>query len=117
MVKELFQNKLVLSIILAVIGNIVAWVHMNAQFRWDWARGPIFITFVGVPISWCFYYATRYSVEHFGYLWNMRMIGFGIGTVTFGILTWIFLGEIPSLKIVISLLLAFAIILLQLTNI
>ena len=117
MVKELFQNKLFLSVILATIGNIIAWVHMNAQFRWDWARGPVFITLVGVPISWLFYYATRYSVEYFGKMWNMRMVGFGIGTIVFGILTWIFLSEIPSLKIMISLILAIAIILLQLTNI
>lgn len=117
MIKDWLQNKLVISIILTVIGNVVAWVHMNAQFRWEWAKGPWFITLIGIPISWSFYYATRYSVEYFGKLWTMRMMGFGIGTISFGILTWIFLGEIPSLKILISLLLAFAIILLQLTNI
>ncbi len=117
MVKELFQNKLFLAILISIIGNIIAWVHMNAQFRWEWAKGTYFITLLGIPVSWCFYYATRYSVEYFGHLWNMRMLGFGIGTITFGILTWIFLGEIPSLKIFISLLMAFAIILLQLTNI
>ena len=117
MLDSLLRNKLFISIILSIIANIFAWVHMNAQFRWDWAKGPWFITLVGVPISWCFYYATRLAVEHFGHLWNMRMLGFGIGTISFGILTWIFLGEIPTLKIAISIMLAFAIILLQLTNI
>ena len=117
MVKDLFQNKLFLSIILSIIGNIIAWFHMNAQFRWEWAKGPLYITLVGVPISWTFYYATRFLVEYYGYLWNMRMTAFGIGTLIFGIMTWIFIGEIPSIKIVISLLLALAIILLQITNI
>ena len=117
MVKELFQNKLLLSVLLTIMGNCVAWVHMNAQFRWEWAKGPVFITLVGVPISWLFYYATRYSVEYFGKMWNMRMMGFGIGTIIFGILTWVFLSEIPSIKIMISLILALAIILLQITNI
>jgi hypothetical protein len=56
-------------------------------------------------------------VEYFGKMWNMRMMGFGIGTIIFGILTWIFLSEIPSIKIMISLILALAIILLQITNI
>jgi len=115
--KSILQNKLILSIVFSIIGNVIAWIHMNAQFKWDWAKGPAFITLVGIPVSWCFYYATKYSVEYFGKLWNMRMIGFGIGTLIFGILTWIYLSEIPSLKIVISLLMAFAIILLQLTNI
>ena len=111
------MSKLYLAIIISFIGNLFAWIHMNAQFRWEWAKGPLFITMMGIPVSWCFYYSTRYYVEHFGVQWSMRMMGFGIGTISFGILTWIFLGEIPSLKILISILLAFAIILLQLTNI
>ena len=117
MVRDLLQNKLIVAIILSSIGNIIVWVHMNAQFRWEWAKGPVFITLAGIPVSWCFYYATRYSVDHFGKLWNSRMLGFGIGTLIFGILTWIFLSEIPSLKIAISILLAMVIILLQITNI
>ena len=111
------MNKLSIALILSIVGNILAWIHMNAQFRWDWAKGPLFITVMGIPVSWCFYYATRYYVEHFGVQWSMRMMGFGIGTVSFGILTWIFLNEIPTLKIYISLLLALAIILLQLTTV
>ena len=111
------SNKfLIYSILLSTIGNLVAWVHMNAQFKWPWAKGALFITLVGIPISWCFYYSTRYGVEHFGHVWSVRMVGFGIGTLTFGILTWLFLGEIPSIKIIISLLLAAAIILLQFMN-
>ena len=117
MVKELFQNKLFISVILSIIGNIIAWFHMNAQFRWEWAKGPLYITLVGVPISWLFYYSTRYYVEYFGHFWNMRMTAFGIGTLVFGIMTWMLLGEIPTLKIMMSLLLALAIILLQITNI
>jgi len=111
------MNKLYTALILSIIGNIFAWIHMNAQFRWEWAKGPLFITMLGIPVSWCFYYSTRYYVEHFGVQWSMRMMGFGIGTVSFGILTWIFLNEIPTLKVYISLLLALAIILLQMTNV
>ena len=111
------MNKLYTALILSIIGNLFAWVHMNAQFRWEWAKGPLFITMMGIPVSWCFYYATRYFVEHFGVQWSMRMMGFGIGTVSFGILTWLFLNEIPTLKVYISLLLALAIILLQVTNV
>ena len=111
------MNKLYTALILSIVGNIFAWVHMNAQFRWEWAKGPLFITMMGIPVSWCFYYATRYFVEYFGTQWSMRMMGFGIGTLSFGILTWIFLNEIPTLKIYISLLLALAIILLQLTTV
>ena len=46
----------------------------------------------------------------------MRLAGFGIGTIVFGTLAWVFIGEIPTLKTIISLLLAITIILVQITN-
>ena len=46
----------------------------------------------------------------------MRLAGFGISTLIFGIMAWSMIGEIPTLKTIISLLLALAIILIQVTN-
>jgi hypothetical protein len=46
----------------------------------------------------------------------MRLAGFGVGTIVFGAMAWFFIGEIPTLKTIISLLLAAAIILIQITN-
>ena len=46
----------------------------------------------------------------------MRMIGFGVGTIVFGIMSWLMLDEIPTLKTFICILLAVAIILIQVTN-
>ena len=64
-----------------------------------------------------FFYSTKWSFEHFGAFWNMRLAGFGISTLVFGLLTWSLIGEIPTLKTIISLLLAISIILIQLTNV
>ena len=64
-----------------------------------------------------FFYSTKWSFEHFGAFWNMRLAGFGIGTIIFGMFTWGLIGEIPTLKTIISLLLAISIILIQLTNV
>ena len=47
----------------------------------------------------------------------MRLGGFGISTVVFGIMAWGLIGEVPTLKTVISLLLALSIILIQVTNV
>ena len=44
------------------------------------------------------------------------MIGFGVGTIVFGIMSWVMLEEIPTLKTFICILLAIAIILIQVTN-
>ena len=72
---------------------------------------------VGAIISPLFWYATKFSYEHFGQYWNIRLVGFGIGTIVFGIMTWLLQNEIPTLKTFICLLLAAAIVLIQITNV
>ena len=46
----------------------------------------------------------------------MRLGGFGISTIVFGVMAWMLIGEIPTIKTIISLLLALAIILIQVSN-
>ena len=111
------MNKLLIALMLSVIGHIIAFFHMNGQFRWEWAKGNWWILLVGLPISYLFYYSTRLSYEYFGYFWNIRLIGFGMGTLIFGLLTWFILGEAPNMKVMVSLALALVIILIQLTNV
>ena len=111
------MSKLVLALLLSFVGNIIAWFHMNAQFKWEWAKSQWWILIAGIPISYCFYYSTRFSYEHFGYFWNIRLIGFGLGTMIFGLLTWFVLNEPPNTKVIISLVLSLIIIIIQLTNI
>ena len=110
------NNKLFIVLLFSFLGNVLAWLHMNAQFKWDWAKETWWIILGGVPISFLFYYSTRMSYEHFGQYWAIRPLGFGMATITFGLLTGIFLHEAPSLKIWISLLLALAIVILNTSN-
>ena len=112
----LANNKLLVVLLFSLVGNIIAWLHMNAQFKWEWAKSVWWIILGGLPISFLFYYSTRWSYEHFGQYWAVRPLGFGMATLTFGIMTAIFLKEMPSLKIWISLLLALAIIILNVSN-
>jgi len=110
------NNKLLVALLFSITGNIIAWFHMNAQFRWEWAKSQWWIVLIGVPISYLFYYSTRMFYEYFGQYWTVRPIGFGVATLTFGILTAVFLKELPSFKIWLSLILAVVIILLNISN-
>ena len=76
-----------------------------------------FVYATSLVIAPLYWYSTKWSYEHFGAFWNMRLAGFGIGTLTFGLLTWFLIGEVPTLKTTITLLLAVSIILIQITNI
>ena len=44
-------------------------------------------------------------------------MGFGAGTIVFGIMTWSLMNEAPTLKTIICLMLAAAIVLIQITNV
>jgi len=115
-------SKLFLSMGLLIFGNILHWFQMQMHFmevyknHWFWSS-PTWMAVFGLPIGYLFFEATRLSYEHFGFTWNIRMIGFGIGTLIFGLMSFFLLKEIPTMKTIICLLLALAIILIQLTNV
>ena len=113
------MNKLSLAILILLGSNLLAWFQLNAQFKWTespfWNNAYLMSIF-GVPVGYGFFIATKLCYEYFGFTWNMRMIGFGVGTLMFGILSWLMLDEIPTIKTIICILLAIAIILIQVTN-
>ena len=109
------MNKLALALIMSFLGNIIAWFHMNAQFRWEWAKSFWWIVLGGIPISFLFFYSTRMFYHYYGDYWSVRPIGFGIATLTFATLTALVLHELPSQRIIISLILACVILYVNLS--
>jgi|TARA_R110000824_G_scaffold64491_1_gene168479 hypothetical protein len=113
------MTKLYWSIGAQLIAAILAFFQLQGHYVWPKVKflsSIWWIYITSIIIAPLFFYATKWSYEHFGAFWNMRLAGFGIGTLIFGILTWLLIGEIPTLKTVICLLLAVAIILIQITN-
>ena len=109
------MNKLALALIMSFLGNIIAWFHMNAQFRWEWAKSLPWVILGGIPISFLFFYSTRMFYYYYGDYWSVRPIGFGIATLTFATLTALVLHELPSQRIVVSLILACVILYINLS--
>lgn len=107
--------KLPVAITLSVVGNCIAWFHMNAQFKWEWGKSQWFIALGGIPVSYAFYYSTKFFYQHFNSYWSVRPIGFGIATLIFGLLTTLVLGEIPNQRIIVSLILACVILYINLS--
>ena len=110
------MNKLWMAISVSLLGHILAWFHMQAQFKWTWASNTWWIAIGGIPISYAFFYGPKWDYDFFGNYWYVRPIGFGIGTLTFGLLTWILLNEVPDTRTIISLFLSVIIIILQLSH-
>lgn len=110
------MNKLLLAIILFGIGNILIWFQTNGQFLWKWFdRNPILLSvFFGAIISYVFIYATKYCYDYFnGLLWSIKFVGFAIGVLTYGGLTYYFMGEGVNMKTLICLVMAVFIIFIQ----
>lgn len=105
-----------LSLTIFLLGQIVVWTQVNGPLLWQWARTyKIYLMLLGVPITWAFMEATRYSVSGFaGEFWPGRFVSFVAGIFIFTIMTYFFKGEVVNLKTAISLLLALSLILIQL---
>ena len=100
------------------LAGILAFFQLQGWVVWDkpWLKSMWWIYGTSIFIAPLFFYSTKWSYEHFGAFWNMRLAGFGIATMIFGVLAWLLIGKVPTLKTFVCLLLALAIILIQITN-
>jgi len=110
------MSKLVLGILCFAFGQTLIWFQTNGQFVWKWAKDhPAWMAIIfSFPISYSFIHGTKYIVEHFdGALWPGRLLGFGIGAICFGIITYIYMGEGITPKTAVSLILAITLVMVQ----
>ena len=104
------------AILLFCCGQIITWIQINGLILWPWIRQYKYILLaLGIPVTWIFMEATKLAVIGFeGQFWPSRFISFVAGIFIFSICTYIFKSEPINLKTATSLLLALAIILVQL---
>ena len=108
--------KLLTSVLLFFFGQTLIWYQTNGQFKWKWfADHPFIVACIfAVPISYSFIIATKLVVGYFdGTLWPGRFIGFATGMTSFAILTSLYMNEGINAKTAISLVLATALVLIQ----
>ena len=91
------------------------WFQTNGQFVWSWFKDhPFILSLFGIPISLGYIWATKFAFIAFdGTLWPGRLIGFAMGIISFTILTNYYMGEGISTKVIVSLILATALVCIQ----
>ena len=106
---------LIYGILLFFGAHIITWFQLNGQFKWDWfVKNEWLMVLVGIPISFLYIWATKYSVNGFGgLLWPTRFIGFGVGMVIYAVFVSYFFNEALTPKTIISLVLALILICIQ----
>ena len=106
---------LVLCIGTFLLVQLVTWFQLNGQFVWPWFKNNVFLLcLLGISISWGYIEATRLSFIAFdGILWPGRLLGFGMGMLSFAVLANMFLGEGITVKTMVSLVLATVLVCIQ----
>ena len=110
------MKHLLIGLFLTLIGQILIFFQTNGQFFIPWfKRHPIIVSIVfGSTVSYIFINGTQQMVTYFGgHIWESRLLGFGMGMVTFGLLTNFFMGEGMNTKTIVSLTLALSVVLIQ----
>ena len=113
----MINKYVVVSIILFIVGNILVWYQLNSQLVWKWAEGyksMIWMSLLGIPISLLMWLCTKWGYIGFGSLWSVRFVGFATSMLVFPIMTYFYLGEPMTLKVILTIILAIIIMLLQL---
>tara|TARA_B100001250_G_scaffold376834_1_gene365415 strand:+ start:382 stop:726 length:345 start_codon:yes stop_codon:yes gene_type:complete len=112
----MINKYIIITILLFFFNNIIIWYQLNSQLVWEWAKGPKsmwIMALLGIPISLLFWWATKIGYEGFGNLWAVRFMGFATSMMTFPIMTYLYLGEVMTMKTILTLILALAIMLIQ----
>ena len=110
------MGNLITAVLLFTFGQTLIWYQTNGQFKWKWfADHPLIVAFIfAVPISYAFIIATKLIVGYFdGTLWPGRFIGFATGMMSFALLTSFYMNEGINAKTAISLVLATALVAIQ----
>ena len=105
------------TIFLFVVANIIIWYQLNSQLVWEWAKGAKsmwIMSLLGIPISLLLWYCSKIGYSGFGNLWAVRFMGFATSMLVFPFMTYFYLGEPMTLKVIVTLILAIIIMLLQL---
>jgi hypothetical protein len=106
---------LLISLLLIILGHCIAYLQIQGQFIWPWAKSnPLILSLLGIPMSLLFIYFAKYNALAFdGQVWPGRIIQFCVGTIVFAVMSTAIMGESISTKTIVCLSLAMLILAIQ----
>ena len=107
--------KILLATLFMTLGQIGSFMQLQGSIKYGWSEKYLWLLLLsGIPISWLYIKSVNLYVQGFGgQIWPSRLIGFGLGVVIFTILSSVLFQEHLNIKTVISLILAFTIVAIQ----
>lgn len=109
-------SNLLIGLLFGFLAQIGTFFQLQGQMKYSWFKENYWLTvLMGIPISMLFMYSVKNMVIAFdGQMWPSRLIGFSIGAMVFTWLSWSIFNEPLTTKTYVCLILAFAILIIQL---
>jgi membrane protease YdiL (CAAX protease family) len=109
------MKNLILAFIFIVLGQAISFIQLQGQFINEWMKKNTWaMVLFGLPISWMLIKFTKYCAMAFdGEIWPGRLIGFAIGAIVFTIMSHYIFKEPITTKTAVCLVLASAILCVQ----
>jgi hypothetical protein len=107
--------KILLATMFMTLGQIGSFMQLQGSIKYGWSEKYLWLLLLsGIPISWLYIKSVNLYVQGFGgQIWPSRLVGFALGVVIFTILSSVLFQEHLNLKTIISLILAFTIVGIQ----
>jgi hypothetical protein len=107
---------LLVGMLFGFFAQVATFFQLQGPMKYEWFKNHYWLTvLMGIPISMLFMYSVKNMVIAFdGQMWPSRLIGFSIGAIVFSWLSWSVFNEPLTMKTIICLGLAVAILLVQL---
>jgi hypothetical protein len=108
-------SNIVIGICYGLIGQILTFFQLQVSHKLGWYdKYKFWLLLASIPISWVFMESVKYFIKAFnGEIWPSRIIGFALGMIVFTVMSYSLFKEPFTLKTMLSLLLAFLIIVVQ----
>ena len=108
-------TKLLLGLLYGALGQVASFMQLQGSIKYGWSEKYLWLLLLsGIPISYLYIKSVNLYVQGFGgQTWPSRLVGFALGVVIFTILSSVLFQEHLNLKTVVSLILAFTIVGIQ----
>lgn len=107
---------LLIGILFGLFAQIGTFFQLQGPLKYQWLKDHYWTTvLLGIPISMLFMYSVKNIIGAFdGEMWPSRLIGFSIGAIVFTIFSYLIFNEPITAKTGVCLILALAILVIQL---
>jgi len=109
------MQNLVLGILYGILGQVGSFMQLQGGIRYNLYPKYLWLSLIAaIPLSWLYLKSVQHFIKAFdGSVWESRLLGFGLGIITFTLMSSLLFKEPITPKTIISILLGFAIVAIQ----